>query len=230
MKRFDHYSDEAMRLFSALNMGEIVVNEQCSEIMPRHSWMHLGRSTDEDIDNSGVFIPLRHGGEESAGVAARLIMRKPDFIYTGVEKLTAPQAIEVKARAMLMGDIVMHFSDMAHDGLLPPLREGEDWLVTIRNPYWFMVNDVLRIAEEKHPELPKVRDRLPAKCRVLVTDGIKKAPQETYAVRIRIGEDAEFLTDGRIKRPENAYSSVDVGVALVDAPWITAFDVSGVGF
>jgi hypothetical protein len=231
MKRFEHYSEEAVRLFSKLSIDSIMKSEQCSGLMPRHTWMHMvGEKEESEGRHRGMFIPLLHSNGEGSLVAAQLIMRKPDFIFNDVQKLTALQAIEVKARSMLIGDIVVFFTEMTHDGMLPPLNGDDTWLVTIRNPYWFLVNEILRLGAEQYPEHKAVMDRLPEKCRVLVTDGAKAAPQETYAVRIRISDDADITEHGCIKRPDDDTSPVSVGVALADKPWVSAYDVSSVSF
>ena len=145
-------------------------------------------------------VVLHHGSVEAVEASYHISTNdEQTLLFPSAAELTCLQALEIKTRALVMGDLTHFFGEIVNAGLMTIPSEGI--VCTVTNPYYEVTLEHLRAAEEFDKSLSIMKT---------IPSVWKESPIEHYAVRCSV-------------QPEG----LSVGIAVLDEPWIPLFDVSG---
>lgn len=154
------YTAEAEAWFDSLNSHKDVIADSNVDGVSRGSWMTLllkgkGKAT--------YNIPVWHGHPSATRFSLQYCTELPRiWERQGVKAMSILQGLEVKNRALVMGDIASSLRDLIDDKLLPSDFEG---VLSIRNPYHAMTFRMVEMLESIDKGVPVVSTHFPAKWR-----------------------------------------------------------------
>jgi hypothetical protein len=148
------YSPEAERWFASLERNrEGFSDVREDEQYKRHSWLYL------DLDCGKYTVPLVHGQDEAVILSLQYAMSLPGMWHRlGCTSMTILQGLEVKNRALIMGDIALALRALTGTSLLPERFEGR---MKVFNPYNRMTVLLCRRLEEIDKTVPVVSPAVP---------------------------------------------------------------------
>ena len=198
------YDAQASAWFRALDELRPVVQGAIGEKYddPGYSLMVLDM-TFKSGGKKTIHIPVQHGLKEATEYSLQYVMELP-FMWQrlGCKSMTVLQALEVKSRALIMGDIATHVRTLIDNSLVEKDFEG---IVRVRNPYHRMTVRMAELLEKHNSSVVKITNGVPSKWRSV---------------------DAEDAYD---IRSESMGSMVHcIGLAIYkDAPDVSPFDLTG---
>lgn len=149
------YSNEAHKWFNALGRHRDVVKGV--DTPSAASWIRLSVKDQAET----YTIPLMHGLEEATMCSLQYVLTLPKiWERLGVREMTVLQALEVKNRALIMGDLAAAFRKLTDAELLPKKFEG---VIKVRNPYNYMSLLLAQRIEAIDKDVPRVAARAPKK-------------------------------------------------------------------
>ncbi len=191
------YSQEAHRWFAALGRNKDAVRATDPPFMG--TWMRLtidgGRET--------YTVPIMYGSEEATLASLQYVLSLPKvWERLGVKEMTVLQALEVKNRALIMGDVTAAIRHLIESGLLPEKFEG---VAKVKNPYNYMSVVLARRIEELDKDIPRVSCGAPKRWETLDC-------MDEYDIRT-------------FRCPDRGHG---IGLAITnDTPDVSPFDVAG---
>lgn len=194
------YSKRALRMFSAMQQSDHNAAAESTKFSPL-TWMCFsGRGKAGRAALPVHKVVLNHGAIPAVE-ASYLISNNDErtLLFPSAHELTCLQSLEIKTRALVMGDLTHFFGEVVSAGLMQIPDTGI--VCTVTNPYYEVMIEHVRAAEQFDKSLGVLRT---------IPSVWKESPIEHYAVRCTMDE-----------------SGMSIGVAILDEPWIPLFDISG---
>lgn len=153
------YSPEAERWFDSLSRHREAFPQDDHEDIGI-SWMELRV---DGGDGRTFTLPIRHGVGRATEFSLQYVCELPRlWERLGVQSMTILQGLELKSRALIMGDIANAMRVLLGEGALPGEWTGR---IAIRNPYHCMTHRMIVALEKADPSVPVVSGYAPMKWR-----------------------------------------------------------------